>query len=295
MINWFPGHMSKTLKELKAKSKLANLFIYVLDARCPKSCINPEFISIIKGKPIIYVLNKSDIADKEYITSVINELNNPKENVIAIPLDATKSNTSNLIVSNILKLMKTNIVKNESNNVKFVFRAMVIGVPNCGKSTLINNLLGKNVLKVGNKAGVTRQTSWAKINSTLEVMDTPGTLYPKISTDEIGYNLAFVGSINDDILDLVDLSYKLIERLINSKYSVIFQKKYDLNLSDYQDEEIVNEYGEVVKISFIKKIFIQIAKNRGAIIKGGEIDFERTAKIILTDFRSGKLGKISFY
>ncbi len=295
MINWFPGHMSKTLKELKAKSKLANLFIYVLDARCPKSCINPEFISIIKGKPIIYVLNKSDIADKEYVTSVINELNNPKENVIAIPLDATKSNTSNLIVSNILKLMKTNIVKNESNNVKFVFRAMVIGVPNCGKSTLINNLLGKNVLKVGNKAGVTRQTSWAKINSTLEVMDTPGTLYPKISTDEIGYNLAFVGSINDDILDLVDLSYKLIERLINSKYSVIFQKKYDLNLSDYQDEEIVNEYGEVVKISFIKKIFIQIAKNRGAIIKGGEIDFERTAKIILTDFRSGKLGKISFY
>lgn len=295
MINWFPGHMSKTLKELKAKSKLANLFIYVLDARCPKSCINPEFISIIKGKPIIYVLNKSDIADKEYITSVINELNNPKENVIAIPLDATKSNTSNLIVSNILKLMKTNIVKNESNNVKFVFRAMVIGVPNCGKSTIINNLLGKNVLKVGNKAGVTRQTSWAKINSTLEVMDTPGTLYPKISTDEIGYNLAFVGSINDDILDLVDLSYKLIERLINSKYSVIFQKKYDLNLSDYQDEEIVNEYGEVVKVSFIKKIFIQIAKNRGAIIKGGEIDFERTAKIILTDFRSGKLGKISFY
>ena len=295
MINWFPGHMSKTLKELKAKSKLANLFIYVLDARCPKSCINPEFISIIKGKPIIYVLNKSDIADKEYVTSVINELNNPKENVIAIPLDATKSNTSNLIVSNILKLMKTNIVKNESNNVKFVFRAMVIGVPNCGKSTLINNLLGKNVLKVGNKAGVTRQTSWAKINSTLEVMDTPGTLYPKISTDEIGYNLAFVGSINDDILDLVDLSYKLIERLIDSKYSSIFQKKYDINLSDYQDEEIVNEYGEVVKISFIKKIFIQIAKNRGAIIKGGEIDFERTAKIILTDFRSGKLGKISFY
>ncbi len=295
MINWFPGHMSKTLKELKAKSKLANLFIYVLDARCPKSCINPEFISIIKGKPIIYVLNKSDIADKEYVTSVIKELNNPKENVIAMPLDATKSNTSNLIVSNILKLMKTNIVKNDSNNVKFVFRAMVIGVPNCGKSTIINNLLGKNVLKVGNKAGVTRQTSWAKINSTLEVMDTPGTLYPKISTDEIGYNLAFVGSINDDILDLVDLSYKLIARLISSKYCTIFEKKYDIKLSDYHDEEIVNEYGEVVKVSFIKKIFIQIAKNRGAIIKGGEIDFERTAKIILTDFRSGKLGKISFY
>lgn len=277
MINWFPGHMSKTLKEMSEKAKLINCFVYCLDARCPKACLNPEFVKIIKDKPIVYVLNKADLASsaenkkwKEYFSSLPNSK--------CVVTNATESKACNSIVSNINLLLADKIEKNKSNNVKFVFRAMVIGVPNSGKSTIVNNLCGKTRAVTGNKAGVTKTTQWANITPTLQIMDTPGTLWGNIGDEKLAYELAFVGSVRDEVLNLVDVSIKLVRRLLEISPKTI-NEKYKTNLTnDMQDLELIDT----------------IAKKRGCILKGNEIDYERVSKLIVGDFRKGVLGKVTF-
>lgn len=277
MINWFPGHMNKTLKEMSEKAKLINCFVYTLDARCPLACLNPEFVKIIKDKPIVYVLNKSDLAStsmnkkwKEYFSSLPNSK--------CVITNATESKACSSIVNNINALLQDKIEKNKLNNVKFVFRAMVIGVPNSGKSTIVNNLCGKTRAVTGNKAGVTKTTQWANITPTLQIMDTPGTLWGNIGDEKLAYELAFVGSVKDEVLNLVDVSIKLIRRLLEITPNTINDKyKTNLNL-DMKDLELI----EI------------IAKKRGCILKGGEIDYERVSKLIMGDFRKGALGKVTF-
>ncbi len=277
MINWFPGHMNKTLKEMSEKAKLVNCFVYVLDARCPLACLNPEFVKIIKDKPIVYVLNKSDLASnmgnkkwKEYFSTLPNSK--------CVVTNATESKSCNSIVTNINSLLQDKIEKNKANNVRFTFRAMVLGVPNSGKSTIVNNLCGKTRATTGNKAGVTRTTQWANVTPTLQIMDTPGTLWGNIGDEKLAYELAFVGSVRDEVLNLVDVSAKLVKRILELSPNTI-NEKYKINLSlDMQDMELV----EI------------IAKKRGCILKGNEIDYERVSKLIVGDFRKGALGKITF-
>ena len=277
MINWFPGHMNKTLREMGEKAKLVDCFVYVLDARCPMACLNPEFVKIIKNKPIVYVLNKSDLANagknKEWKT-YFESLPNSK----CVLTNATVSKSCSSIVNSINQLLTEKIEMNKERGVKFVFRAMVLGVPNSGKSTIVNNLCGKTRAVTGNKAGVTRNTQWANVTPTLQIMDTPGTLWGNIEDEKLAYELAFVGSVRDEVLNLVDVSGELLKRLLEISPATV-NAKYKSEMSSVTDKlELVDT----------------VAKKRGCIIRGGEIDYERVSKLIVGDFRKGDLGKITF-
>lgn len=274
MINWFPGHMNKTLKQMQADSRLCDCFVYILDARCPKSCINPEFVKIIKDKPIIYVLNKADLvanADIERFKQHFNSQGNE-----CVSLNATVSGNAKIIINTIKKVFKTKLEQNKARGVNFITRAMVLGVPNSGKSTIVNNLCGQGRAVTGNKAGVTRSKQWIKVDANIEFMDTPGVLLPNFDDENYAYNLAFVGSVRDDVLNIVDVASKLVGRLMQIDAKIL-QTKYSVDVLNYtHDVELLERVG----------------KKRGCMIKGGEIDLERVSKILLTDFRAGKLGKI---
>lgn len=272
MINWFPGHMNKTLKQMQSDSKLCDCFIYVVDARCPKSSINPEFVKVVKDKPIIFVLNKADMvekADLEKMKSYFISLG-----YSCVSMNATISGNAKIIVSEIKKIFAERLAKNKANQVNFILRAMVLGVPNSGKSTIVNNLCNKGRAVTGNKAGVTRSKQWIKIDNNIEVMDTPGVLLPTFDNEDNAYNLAFVGSVKDEVLNLIEVGKRLIGRLrtldcITARYGI----SYDDNTTDLEILEL-------------------IGKKRGCMIKGGEIDLERAGRLVLGDFRTGKLGKI---
>ena len=274
-INWFPGHMSKTLKQMQADSKVCDCFVYVVDARCPTSCINPEFVKVCKNKPIIFVLNKADLvekADLERFKKHFNELGHE-----CISLNATVSGNAKVIIQAIKKVFAERLAKNKENNVNFILRAMVLGVPNSGKSTIVNNLCNKGRAVTGNKAGVTRSKLWVKVDGSIEFMDTPGVLLPNFENEENAYNLAYVGSVKDDVLNLIEVSSRFIGRLMDLDEKIL-QTKYSVDISNYTHNVELLE---------------RIGKKRGCMIKGGEVDLERTSKILLTDFRAGKLGKIA--
>ncbi len=274
MINWFPGHMSKTLKQMQADSKVCDCFVYVVDARCPKSCINPEFVKVCKDKPIIFVLNKADLVEK-------TDIEKAKQYFISlghacISLNATVSGNAKVIISTIKKVFAERLNKNKERGVNFVLRAMVLGVPNSGKSTIVNNLCNKVRAVTRNKAGVTRSKLWIKVDGNIEFMDTPGVLLPNFDNEDYAYNLAFVGSVRDDVLNLVDVSSRLIGRLMSIEEQILICK-YGVDISNC-----------VHNVELLERI----GKKRGCMVKGGEVDLERTSKILLTDFRAGKLGKI---
>ncbi len=274
MINWFPGHMNKTLKQMQRDSKLCDCFLYVVDARCPLSCINPEFVKVIGDKPIIFVVSKIDLIEKmtfENIKAYFNSLGHE-----CVGVNAVVSGSAKIIVSAINKTFLARLNKNKLNNVNFIIRAMILGVPNSGKSTIVNNLCNKARAITGNKAGVTRSKQWVKIGGNIEIMDTPGVLLPNFDNDDYAYNLAIVGSVKDEVLNLVEVANVLIRKL-NAINDTILKSKYGV---DYNENTLDID------------ILRAIGKKRGCIIKGGEIDTERTAKLLLNDFRAGKLGKI---
>lgn len=274
MINWFPGHMNKTLKQMQSDSKLCDCFVYVLDARCPKSCINPEFVKVVGKKPIIFILNKADLVQKSDIEKHIQYFKNLGHECVS--LNATVSGNSKSIINAIKNLFSERIKQNKDKGVNFIIRAMILGVPNSGKSTIINNLCKTTRAVTGNKAGVTKNKLWVKTDSNIEFMDTPGVLLPNFEDENVAYNLAFVGSVKDEVVNLVDVAEHLIGRLLQIDNNII-QSKYGVDFSfSTQNHEILES----------------IAKKRGCMMKGGLVDLERTAKILLTDFRSGKLGKI---
>lgn len=275
MINWFPGHMNKTLKQMQQDSKICDCFIYILDARCPLSCINPEFVRVIGNKPIIFVLNKSDLVEKKDIEKFIQYFSSQGQTCVS--LNATTFASGKIIINAIKTVFKDRLEKNKEKNVKFIIRAMILGIPNSGKSTIVNNLCGKARATTGNRAGVTRSKQWVKLDSHIEVMDTPGVLLPNFDNEENAYNLAITGAIKDEILYQPDVAIQLIKKLNSLNKINIINTKYSVNI-DINTQEI-----EVLKL---------IGKKRGCIIKGGEIDVDRSAKMLITDFRSGKLGKI---
>ncbi|MDR0461934.1 MAG: ribosome biogenesis GTPase YlqF [Christensenellaceae bacterium] len=231
-INWFPGHMTKSLHGLDDYIKKCNLILYVLDARCPKSCLNPEFEQFLKRKPVLFILNKSDLA--------------LPDDFKGIALNSKQSNSADKIIPHIKRLFPT----------KTIIQAMVIGVPNSGKSTLINNFAKTAKAKTEDRPGVTRQPQWVQARLspsaklTLYFLDTPGILWPNLEDQHIARNLALIGSIRDDILDITQL----------------VQTRVDL--SDF-------------------------ARSRGHLLPGGQLDLERAAKAYLTDFRAGKFGRVN--
>ena len=275
MINWFPGHMNKTLKQMQQDSKICDCFIYILDSRCPKSCINPEFVKVIGNKPIIFVLNKSDLVQNSDLDKFKKYFNQQGYNCIS--LNATISGSSKIIINTIKSVFKDRLEKNKEKNVNFIIRAMILGIPNSGKSTIVNNLCGKARAITGNRAGVTRNKQWVKLDNYIEVMDTPGVLLPNFENEEYAYNLAITGAVKDEILNLYDIASALIDRLKKLNLIDVLNSKYGVDINN-----------STLNIEIIKAI----GKKRGCILKGGDIDFDRTAKLLLTDFRAAKLGKI---
>ncbi len=266
--------MSKTLKQMQSDSKLCDCFVYVLDARCPMSCINPEFLKVVKDKPIIYILNKADLVEKTAIDKFKKHFNALGSECLS--LNATVSGNSKIIIDAINKIFKSRLEQNKLKGANFITRAMVLGVPNSGKSTIVNNLCKKARAVTGNRAGVTKSKQWIKVSDSIEFMDTPGVLLPNFDDEEKAYNLAIVGSVKDEVLNLVEVATRLIARL-NAIDENILSSKYRVDIG-----ENTQNIGTLS----------QIGKKRGCVVKGGEIDVERAAKILLTDFRTGKLGKI---
>ena len=267
-INWFPGHMSKTLKEIKKLLSNVDVVCYVLDSRAPISSINPSLNKLVNDKPILYIFNKIDMADEKRVKELAKDYKGVKKDYIL--LNSTMSGGSKIIKQKINNLAKDKIEKFNKKGIRTIIRAIVIGVPNSGKSTLVNNLCGKAKAITGNRPGVTKQTQWLNIGDNIELCDTPGTLYPNLENQEIAEKLLFIGSVKDEII--ID-NYLLAQKLLR-----FLKEKYPQNVK--------NRYGDDATLD-------SIAKKRGFILSKDEFDYERTANAIFDDFRKGRFGRVT--
>ncbi len=273
-INWFPGHMKKNIRELESSLKIIDAVICVLDARAPFSCINPELEKLFQNKKIIYCLNKIDMADKAVTDEWIKYFRS--KNKVALAIDATKSACKNLLLSAINEATKEKQEKQKARGIVSKIRVAIVGVPNTGKSTLLNTLAGNYVSKTGNIAGVTRSSAWIKLKNNIELMDNAGTLYPKLSNKFVAMNLAFLGSINDVVVDLNELAGLMVERLQKIASQKFFER-YEIDNTLTNVDEIINAIG----------------KKRGFLLKGDKVDYDRTCLAIIDDFRKCRIGRIT--
>ena len=286
-INWFPGHMAKTRKQITEDLKLVDVVIEILDARIPVASQNPEIKQITQNKKKVIVLNKSDLSDenenKKWIEYFIKQGNK------AVLLDANSGKGVNEVIRQTHAIMEDELKKSaEKGRIGRKIRVMIVGIPNVGKSSFINRISKKTSAEVGNRPGVTKQKQWIRVNNEIELMDTPGVLWPKFESQEVALNLAFTGTIKDDILEITEIAYCLTKFLLEN-YRDNLIERYSLNAENVNNI-LAQEQDENQNIYEIMQL---IGKKRGAIISGGNIDDEKTSKIILEDFRSGKLGKIT--
>lgn len=275
IIQWFPGHMTKALRLMEKEIKVVDAILYVLDSRAPFSCVNPKFPSMIGDKPIIYVFNKYDISDKEKVDKWIDYFK--KDNTRCITIDSTASGSGKKVESAIKDVLKFKIDKFKEKGINPTLRVMVIGVPNCGKSTLINNLCGKSKTVTGNKPGVTRGKQWVKIASGIELLDMPGTLWPAFDNTKVAKHLAYIGSIKEEVLDIPELSLDFISD-IRQLDKRILEERYKIKILD----DMTN-----------LKVLELICESRKFVVRGGDYDYDRGAFAVISDFKQGKMGNIT--
>ena len=287
-INWYPGHMAKTKRQIIEDLKLIDIVVEILDARIPISSRNPDIEQYIKDKDRLIVLNKYDLADKEENTKWISYFN--KNGIEAVLVNSNTGDGINQAIKKIEEIYskKQEQYRNKGRIGKKI-RVMIIGIPNVGKSSFINRISKKNSAIVGNKPGVTRQKQWIRINENIELLDTPGVLWPKFETEEIALNLAYTGTIKDDVLQTIEIGFSLLKFLLNNYLNNLLDR-YKMN-----KEEINNIFNqsELEENEKFLEVMHLIGKKRGAIVSGGNIDEEKTAKLILDDFRNGKIGRIT--
>jgi len=286
-INWYPGHMAKTMKEIEENLRLVDLVVIILDSRIVRSSDNPEINKLIEKKNKIYVLNKKDLSEEAETEKWISYYSS--KNIPAIATNCELEDD----VKKVLKLIEKQSAeikeKAADKGRNKIIRIMIIGVPNSGKSSFINRISKRKAATVGNRPGVTRQKQWIRLEENLELLDTPGVLWPKINNNNAALPLSFTGAIKDDILDLVEIAYELIKWIMENKYEENLKSRYDIK--DEEIKEIFNsELEENEKIIEVMNI---IGRNKGCLIKGGEIDLMKVSKLVITDFRSGKLGRIT--
>lgn len=273
-FNWYPGHMTKAKRMMQEDIKFNDIVIELIDARIPMSSRNPDINDLAKNKYRLILLNKSDLADERVTVKWVEFFE--KQGIKVIKLDSRQRSGMKSVNNAILEVCKEKIERDRKRGIiNRPVRAMIVGIPNVGKSTFINSFAGKACAKTGNKPGVTKGKQWIRLNKTVELLDTPGILWPKFDNEKIANDLAFIGSINDQILNLTELSLKFIESVKND-YAGIFTSRYDIEEKD----DGVTMLGD-------------IAIARGCLKKGGEPDYDKAATLIFDDFRSGKLGKIS--
>ena len=273
-FNWYPGHMTKAKRMMQEDIRFNDIVIELIDARIPMSSRNPDIDDLAKNKYRLILLNKSDLADERVTAKWVDFFE--KQGIKVIKLDSRQRSGMKSVNNAILEVCKEKIERDRKRGIiNRPVRAMIVGIPNVGKSTFINSFAGKACAKTGNKPGVTKGKQWIRLNKTVELLDTPGILWPKFDNEKIANDLAFIGSINDQILNLTELSLKFIEAVKND-YAGIFTSRYDIEETD----DGVTMLGD-------------IAIARGCLKKGGEPDYDKAAALIFDDFRSGKLGKIS--
>ena len=287
-INWYPGHMAKTKRQIMDDVKLVDIVIELLDARIPISSQNPDIAEITKNKKKIIVLNKCDLADEKQNKKWIEYFN--RKNMPAVLTDSNSGKGIDECVRKIEKIMEEYLKEQaEKGRIGRKIKAMVLGIPNVGKSSFINRISKKTSAGVGNKPGVTKQKQWIRINEKIELLDTPGVLWPKFESEEVALHLAFTGTIKEDILQRTEIAYYLVKFLIEN-YPKVLCERYKLT-EEYINEQLENQ--ERLENENIYEIFLAIGKKRGCIISGGNIDEEKTARIVLDEFKNGKIGKIT--
>ncbi len=272
MIQWYPGHMAKAKREIEEKLKFVDIVFELVDARVPVSSRNPMINDILKNKPRLVLLTKSTMGDEYYNNKFINDINS--DTTKALLIDSISGLNINKIVTYCKTVLKEKLEKEQARGMKpRAIKEMVIGIPNVGKSTLVNKLVGKKTAIVGNKPGVTKSLQWIRINKDLELLDTPGVLWPKFDDQKVGYNLAMTGAIKDDIIYKDDLIL----------YFISFLKEHYPNVLEYYK---VNKDMDNVEILDV------IGKNKNY-IRNKETEYERVYELILNDFRNLKLGRIT--
>ncbi|PRR84183.1 ribosome biogenesis GTPase YlqF [Clostridium vincentii] len=274
-INWFPGHMKKTQREIKENLKLVDAIIEVRDARIPSSSANPDIEKLVEDKPRIILLNKSDLTEKKVTTEWIKSLS--LSNVKVLEVNCLTGVGLNAIKPALLELLKEKHDRlRKKGLVNITTRAMVVGIPNCGKSTFINKMARKSIAKTGDRPGVTKSKQWIKTSMGIELLDTPGVLWPRFEDEETALNLAFTGGIKDEVMDIEELAYKLVVRL-----------------QTFYPEKLIERYKLDEVFENPMDILDAIAIKRGCIMRGKEIDYTRIAVLLLDEFRGGKIGNIT--
>lgn len=287
VLNWYPGHMAKTRRQITEDLKLVDIVIELLDARIPISSQNPNIAEITKNKKKIIVLNKCDLADDIQNKKWVEYFKN--KGIIAVLVDSNSGKGIENCIKEIENSMKEELeFQAAKGRTGRRIKAMILGIPNVGKSSFINRIAKRTTANVGNKPGVTKQKQWIRINEKIELLDTPGVLWPKFESEEVALNLCFTGSIKEEILDKLEIAYKLTEFLLKN-YRKKLCDRYKIT-EDFIDKTLAQEQPENVNIY---EIMLEIGRKRGCIMSGGRVDEEKTARILLDEFKNGQLGKIT--
>lgn len=271
-IQWFPGHMTRAMRDMEAKRDLCDGVICVLDARAPIATVNKNFKKIFGEKPVLYLLNKADLADGAKTDAFVRLFENSGK--YCMKCDCTNASTKRQVLAKLNAITEEKRARAEAKGVNKTFRFMVAGIPNTGKSTLVNVISGQKRAKTGDKAGVTRDVRWLKCGA-FDLLDTPGTMPPSFDEQYLARHLAYIGSINDDILDMDDIALELLGEL-----------------ATLYPETLTERYG-ITDFSEKLGMYEALCKRRGFILRGGEFDYERGAKALIDDFRKGRIGKIT--
>lgn len=272
--HWYPGHMTKAKRMMQENVKLVDLVVEVVDARIPLSSRNPTIDELAKNKFRLVLLNKADLSDPRLNKAWISYFE--KQGIAVVEMNSKNRKNAKSIQPVVAEITKEKTERDRKRGIiNRPVRAMVVGIPNVGKSTFINSFAGKAVTKTGNKPGVTKGKQWIRLNKSLELLDTPGILWPKFEDQEIGKKLAYIGSMNDQIIDTLDLTIELI-KFLQEHYNKVLHETYEIDT-------------DIDAVEFLKKL----AEKRMCYKKGEELDLDKAARIILDEFRSSKIGRIT--
>ena len=280
-LHWYPGHMTKAVRQMKEDIKLIDVVIELVDARIPISSRNPDIDSLAANKSRVIVLNKADLADDKATEEWVKHFE--EKGLIAVKLNSKSGNGIKQVKDAIAKAAEAKMARDRARGIlNRPVRAIVGGIPNVGKSTFINSFAGRAVTKTGNKPGVTKGKQWIRLNKQVELLDTPGILWPKFEDRKTAEHLAFIGSIRDEVIEKRELAIKFINEL-EERYEGLLAKYYGFEEMDKKED----------KIEFSMQILSLIAEKRALVKKGGEVDTDKASVLILDDFKNGRLGKIT--